>query len=156
MTAVWWLLRAVEVTGLCMASVVRRTHARKLELRLGATKSDIEGRASRRLLSCICASSLPPRMCPYHMLSEHVLEREAAGAKPTDPLFISVAGAKPSEEGTVKAWRLVVPTDLMRSDLGEVSTKLISGHTPRRLGAQWYARLGVQKWLIMYLSLIHI
>ena len=80
-------------------------------------------------------------MCPYHMLHEHVLERIAAGAKPTDPLFVSVAGAKPSEEGMAKAWCVGVPTDLVRSDLGEVSTKLTSGHTPRRRGApvmfQW-------------------
>ena len=53
-TALWWLLRGIELIELDLKNVANAVLKQTVELRLGATKTDVKGLGKRRAFVCIC------------------------------------------------------------------------------------------------------
>ena len=151
-TACWWMLRAIELINLRIESVLFHSDTKKVELRLGKTKTDIQGISCRRIFDCVCATALAPRLCPYHVLHTVSCLRESSVAQPSDPLFAAKRGGFPTHDGTVTAWRRIVGPDATVDDWGDHTCRELTGHSPRRVGAQWLTRLGLSLWQVMYIG----
>ena len=153
-TACWFMLREIELLSLTIASVIIHHALLKAELRLGSSKTDIEGKGVSRFFSCTCKGSkrLSPLLCPYHVLKETAEARE--GANPSDPLFVSASGKKCTAQATINVWRKMLADIGVESmdDMGETCDTPITGHTPRRSGAQWLTRLGLVLWQVCYIG----
>ena len=150
--SVWWLLREAEAQALDLAAVHLGDGSTTAELRLGATKTDTAGRGCRRCLKCTCSTALAKSWCPSCRLRELLARRLAAGALPSDPLFVDCAGAACTAKGVVAGWRALLRTVTFRNDVGETVAREVGGHSMRRTGAQWLARRGLPLWGIQYLG----
>ena len=84
---VWWMLREVELIELHLRSVKLHEAERRVEIRLGVTKTDIRGSGCIRAFDCTCSTALAPTLCPYHVLAYAVQRRLNRGASSEDPLF---------------------------------------------------------------------
>ena len=42
--------------------------------------------------------------------------------------------------------------DMVFDDWGERTERLVTGHSPRRVGAQWLTKLGLTLWQVMYIG----
>ena len=45
-----------------------------------------------------------------------------------------------------------MPANLLRDDFGEPTTRELTGHSPRRVGAQWLTTLGLDLWQVAYIG----
>ena len=103
--SLWWMLRGAELIGLTLQSVAYRREDKVAELRLGATKTDIEGRGRRQCFSCICPEhSGAGHLCPACAIREQIAVRLAMGAAGSDPLFCTPNGAQCQPAGLVSGW----------------------------------------------------
>jgi hypothetical protein len=152
--ATWWMLREVELNHLTCGAVFVRVDRSMGELRLGATKTDIEGRGKRRCFMCVCGKGdLPACLCPSCVLTDHLATRTAAGAEPEDPLFCTPGGHAPTALGTIMVWQAIAAESPKYSDEGVASTDWrVTGHTARRSGAQWLIRRGLELWQVQYIG----
>ena len=125
---------------------------RRVEIRLGVTKTDIRGSGCIRAFDCTCSTTLAPTLCPYHVLAYAVQHRLNRGASSEDPLFATPTGTQPTKKATIYTWRSVVPANLLRDDFGEPTTRELTGHSPRRVGAQWLTTLGLDLWQVAYIG----
>ena len=149
---VWWMLREVELIELHLRSVKLHVAVRRVEIRLGVIKTDIRGSGCIRAFDCTCSTALVPTLCPYHVLAYAVQRRLNRGASSEGPLFATPAGTQPTKKATIHAWRDVVPANLLRDGFGEPTTRELTGHSPRRVGAQWLATLGLNLWQVAYIG----
>ena len=100
----------------------------------------------------MCRTNLGVKLCPYHILEKVVDVRIKQGAKDGDPLFSTLHGAPPSYAGIIASWRTLVHIDAVTDDWGERTEKLITCHSPRRVGAQWLTKFGLSLWQVMYIG----
>ena len=64
LVSIWWMLREAETLSLKVKSVLE-PHEGVAELRLGATKTDLEGTGKRRCFECTCSKGdLARSLCP--------------------------------------------------------------------------------------------
>ena len=145
---VWWMLREVEIIELRLRSVKLHEVERRVEIRLGVTKTDIRGSGCIRAFDCTCSTVLASTLCPNHVLAYAVQRRLNCGASSEDPLFATPTGAQPMKKATIHAWRSVVPAKMLRDDFGEPTTRELTGHSPRRVGAQ----LELDLWQVAYIG----
>lgn len=142
LVAVWWLLREVEASALTVDAVVDDSSlGGPVALRLGATKTDIQGRGVSRAHRCLCrASPAWARLCPACALRAVAARRRAEGSGPGDPLFPAVGRRGFCEKkDTVRALAaLFVPE----------GAGAVTGHSMRRTGAQLLTAYGVEPWYV--------
>ena len=105
------------------------------------SKVDHWGAGAARSLVCICGVrgrfSFP---CVACRVEEQLAARQAQGAGQDDPLFPDEAGRFPTKEGSTRTLAIVfVPLE-----------GRITGHSPRRMGAQLLAGLGIEEVVICW------
>ena len=138
-----FLLREIEGSLVAMrqVSTFEDEDGRGIRLFLPSSKVDYWGSGVARSLSCTCAAAsrvlLPCVVCG---LWEQVAVRRMQGADAEAPLFPDASGGFPSKEGAVATLRL----------LWVALEGVISGHSPRRMGAQLLAMLGIPDATIMW------
>ena len=133
---VWWLLREVECAHLVVDAIEGVCGHGPVMVRLGATKTDIQGRGVSRGHRCLCTEhpTLSSR-CPACVLRRQVSARLQEGASGSDWLFPAVVG----DEVCVKR----VTIEAMRAHYSPEAAGSVSGHSMRRTGAQMLAAAGV-------------
>ena len=57
-----------------------------------------------------------------------------------------------SKAESVRRWRRVTADLVLKDDRGDPTCCELTGHTPRRVGAQWLAKRGVPLWQIMFVG----
>ena len=151
----WWMLRGAEALALtCGQCSVGLGQGSKAELRLGATKMDIQGTGRRRCFSCICGESGRGRneLCPACALAR-LLRRGTDQDPPTERrLLVDPAGQHVTHAGLRKTWKLMLQAAEKLDDSGDPCEADVTEHTPRRAGAQFHARRGLALWQIQYLG----
>jgi hypothetical protein len=145
----WWLLREIEASALVMkqAAILLDgiTGDQVAQISLGATKTDTVGKGVFRRHACVCAAHEGrfSFICPREILRDHLRERELEGAADDDPLFPTRKGGHASKAG----WAAALQTFL--TPLDEFG---LTGHSLRRSGAKFLARLGMARWKIQFLA----
>ena len=138
LTCIAFLLREIEGSLIAMRQVelLEDIDGRSLRLHLPSSKVDYWGSGASRTLVCTCRGARRMELpCVVCRVAAQVEARQAQGAGQEDPLFPDGSGRFPSKEAAVATLRSVlVPVE------GE-----ISGHSPRRMGAQLLATLGVSE-----------
>lgn len=146
----WWMLRGAEAVALrrrqCSLTPGDKVRA---EIRLGATKTDIEGVGRRRCFLCICArGGGTDALCPACSL-RRLLDQGGAGE---DPLLRGPGGRAVDHSGLLRVWRDMLCAAQRFDDVGDAVGAEVTEHTPRRAGAQFHARRGLALWQIQYLG----
>ena len=152
--ATWWLLRGAELISLKLGQckIDERGQLRG-EIHLGATKMDIEGKGKRRCFACICGKRVGDTvLCPACALGGLLRRRREQGAGDQDFLLVSPCGDAVSHVGLSTVWKEMLKDAQKKDDRDEQSLHDVSEHTPRRAGAQFHARRGLQLWQIQYIG----
>ena len=160
-TAVWWLLREIELAALTCDKKCVRLDAEKQEvtLWLPVSKTDPQGRGAARTHGCCCLARSElagEKICPYHTLKRHLRRRcealqlsdRASPAARMAPLFPTTTGGIFSKEGWVLALNAMY---LAAETPGEKETRAeleLTGHAARRGGAQFLAARGLPLFII--------
>lgn len=141
LVGVWWLLREIECAALRLDSVEHGDSEGPVAIRLGVTKTDIQGRGAVRAHTCVCATS-PSwcAICPACTLRRQFRKRLRETPDRSAPLFPGVEGSATTKRPTVAAMREVAKSTTDGSE--------VDGHSMRRTGAQLMAAAGVQPWQI--------
>ena len=152
--ATWWLLRGAELISLKIGQCrVDERGQRRGEIRLGATKMDIEGKGKRRCFACICGKRIGDAViCPACALGGLIRRRRDQGAGEHDFLLVPPRGEAVSHVGLSTVWKEMLMDAQKTDDVEEQSLHDVSEHTPRRAGAQFHARRGLQLWQIQYIG----
>ena len=136
LTCLSFLLREIEGSLIAIRQVVPFTDddGQGVRLMLPSSKVDFWGSGVARSLTCSCGVPGGARLpCVVCAVLGQLAVRTAQGAEADAPLFPDDTGRFPSQEGAVATLRaLWVPVE-----------GTISGHSPRRTGAQLLAALGV-------------
>ena len=152
-TALWWLLRGIETIELDLKNVANAVLKNTVELRLGATKTDIKGLGKRRVFACICGKGdLPDSFCPAFVMVHQFERRQQEGAQPDDPLFCTPLGSRVTSRGLTQVWAEMCSFVHRFDDVGDQSDRDVSEHTPRRSGTQFHIRRGLQLWQVQYIG----
>jgi hypothetical protein len=134
--AAWFLLREIEVSLLTVERVSFPASG-VARLDLGPTKSDPTGRGKGRAQSCTCnLGAEAAKLCPFHLLLRQVQLRKEEGASLDDVLFPTLEGTAADKNRVVASWAAV-----LRAIDG-----VITGHSPRRTGAQLFTEKGIPPW----------
>ena len=152
----WWMLRGAEAVAIqaCQCTVTEG-HGAMAEIRLGATKTDIEGVGRRRCFLCICAKAgFKDALCPVCALTRLLEGRCVAREEPggASPLLVDPRGCRVGHAGLCKVWKMMLASAPKLGDDGDPIGIEVSEHTPRRTGAQFHARRGLALWQIQYLG----
>ena len=79
---VWWLLREAEAAGLSVDAVLPGGAGSPIALRLGATKTDIQGRGVTRAHRCICDRSSMAAALPTLRPASPMASATASASRP--------------------------------------------------------------------------
>jgi len=148
----WWLLRCIEALALKVGQCKLNKGIPKMaEIRLGETKADIEGRGKRRCFLCTCGSG-PDPLCPACGLEVLLDGRGGTKAEQMEHLIEGPGGKRVDYSGFVKVLAAMCAGAAKYDDLGDEVKAEVSGHTPRRAGAQFHVRRGLQLWQVQYIG----
>jgi len=140
----WWLLREIEGSSLKMSNVgkVRSGEfGKEVELRLGVTKTHIQGIGKRRRLRCICNEGDKwSKLCPVEAVERQRVRRGSVDEN--DFFFVDAMGQPTSKSGWIAALRVGL----------ECEDGSLSGHSMRRSGAKFLAHRGLPEWLIQFMG----
>eukprot|EP00971_Amphidinium_carterae_P221301 4393285-Amphidinium_carterae.1 len=153
--ATWFLLREVELMALHVGDVLREVGLtdKKLGLKLSKSKTDIEAKGCIRFPACICKEERGRvEICPACQLEQVAAMRKEQGAQDSDILFIAANGGPPDKRSVIQVWQDICYKHQLKDDLGGDAVRKLTGHSPRRSGAQWLARRGLQLWEIQHLG----
>ena len=142
-----WMLRGAELAGL----LIEQAHVTDAEdeatFILGAHKTNSEAHKCERKLRCSCKrpgteefNDLGVHVCPVHATLRVLQKRKAEKATDKEPLFPSRSGKAMSPELARERIRLAC------------RDKALSEHSLRRMGAQFYARRGIQLPVIQFIG----
>ena len=148
LVACWWLLRGAELRALKRADVSFSDDRQEATVRLPVSKTDQEGKGAERTLRCTCAiargASKWRALCPTHACWRLWRRARATGA---EWLTCQDDGSRLSERGLARA---------VETHLGPIARQGAlqqwGGHSCRRGGAQFLARMGVPYATIMWMG----
>ena len=141
---VWWMLRTIELVSLRLSSVRFHTSPRRAELRLGMTKTDIQGVGKSRVYECACLVSggdLLAEVCPVCVLDRVVEARREEGAEDFELFFADAQWGQCAPDAVAACWNLIV-AEFVTDDLGQATHRILTKHSARRAGAQLLTRRG--------------
>ena len=140
-----WMMRGAEAAAVLGEQVSVDPDMKAATIDLGATKTNPAGRECPRTLRCCCHVRTDPQaggeaLCPVHALVRVLRECRRRGISRKGPLFPRCDGAAPSSSAVVSTLRAVAQTNLLTE------------HSMRRMGAQFYARRNVPTKYIQFLG----
>ena len=130
MWASLWMLREIELRNMRVSHVRINSMARTVSIQIPVSKCDQAGKGTRRTLSC-CDATECAIFCPLAVARRILLGDKLKERFRSEWLFPSKWGRPSTKAGFIEAWKTVFGQD-------------ISGHSPRRSGAMFYVRLGLQ------------
>ena len=142
----FFLTREIELTAVNVADVQWDLEGRCVVWLLPASKNDTSGKGVRRPWGCVCAgvsSKTPCPFCSSLQVREFHLQRGSHGGV---PLFCTCRGGRVSKEAAVKTLQKVA--ELCGQVIMQDGVYLIGGHTLRITGAQHFAGLGLEVYMI--------
>ena len=142
LVACWWALREIEASTIRVRQVMWRPGegacGQCCGLLLPVSKADHMALGKERWHGCACPAAGCPVACVRRLVG---LGAAGADGDPLDrPLLPTVAGAFPTKEGMVEAFRITAHA------IGH--TGRITGHTGRVSGAQALAATGMELWRV--------
>ena len=111
---------------------------------LPSSKSDHLALGVKRAWGCLC--DLPNFPCPYHLAVQHLAWLRLQPFfvdQPYMPMAPTTVGAHPNKVAVVDTFEAI--GDLLGQPLTSVDgLRLFGGHTPRVIGAQTFAAMGIE------------
>ena len=142
-----WLLREIELAGLCVGHVQQLGDPTLISVMLPVSKTDKGGTGTSRTRRCICGedTSVNCGVCAVRFqVALRLRELDLAPSDPqlfVEPLFPNGAGEVPAKDMLVRAWQALAPE----------GHPALGGHSARRSGCKALARAG---WPLSALQLL--
>eukprot|EP00435_Cladocopium_sp_Y103_P064633 s1151_g26.t1 len=123
-----WMLREIELAGLCTGDVIMDHLAKRVTLNLSVSKMDPAAKGVKRTLQCLCTAGPCQAECPY-FVSKDLVEKIEKYNGTGSGLALTKGKTGASKAQIIKTWRALYG-------------KETSGHSGRRSGALAYIRSG--------------
>ena len=128
------MLREIELSHLLLRNATLKD--RSVALHLPVSKVDTRGAGATVTLLCSCDhSELGAKLCPFHQALRFIelrTEQTAASGEEDPYLFATPNGEPLAKAAFVAEWQALAPP----------GHEQLGGHSARRSGAKWCARLG--------------
>ena len=126
-----WMLREIELRNMKIKHVMMKDKEKQVSIWLPISKCDQTGKGVRRTLACCgCKKGCLPT-CPWRLATLMLRRSRKFNSLANGSLMKTSLGTTPSKSGVIDAWKKNFAEE-------------VTGHSPRRSGAMFYVRLGLQ------------
>ena len=151
----WWFTRGIEASAAKRRDVRINEDKNEVAWNLPASKRDPKALGEERTHGCLCDEQTGSQLCPFHAMKTWLEQLQRLFPEDMEhgsgPLFPTYGGQHASNEATVKGIRQVMQRlrePLTRKDGTGKETQRFGEHVMRVAGAQFFARRGVELFLI--------